>query len=112
MCVIDPVVTVQCVLLTLHVLIVQMCVQYMFSSPLLRRLENCSKSWNLSRPLIEDWRLVIISLSIFSLSDLLYKMVFVFYQTQVHHLKAQMEKMEDAENESSNSRTENETIRR
>ena len=39
-------------------------------------------------------------------------MTFVFYQTQVHRLKAQMEKMEDAENESSNSRTENETIRR
>ena len=37
---------------------------------------------------------------------------FVFYQTQVHRLKAQMEKMEDAESEASNTRTENETIRR
>ena len=38
--------------------------------------------------------------------------ILVFYQTQVHRLKAQMEKMEDAESESSNTRTENETIRR
>jgi len=34
------------------------------------------------------------------------------HQTQVHRLKAQMEKMEDAENEVSSTKIENETVRR